>query len=285
MNVARAAHYCRLMTTFLILGGTGKVGRRLSARLTELGHTARIASRSPVGTRFDWHDPDTYDAALQDVDAVFIVGPGSASDWTPQLNEFLSRAAAVGVAGAVLLSARAVEFLPDGVVGRVEQAFSAGPLPGTIIRPAHFAQNFTEAMFVPRNGQIVAPVGVAAHPFIDVRDIADVAARLLVDGGHKEEVIELSGPRALGFRDIAAILRAVSGKHVEYVPENRDAHVKRLRDTGTPETYITWRMAMLDAIAAGRDAYVSAGTQHVLGRDSTPLEQWARVEVTAACVL
>jgi uncharacterized protein YbjT (DUF2867 family) len=149
------------MAHFLILGGTGKVGRRLSARLTSLGHAPRIAGRS---AGFDWHDPATYDAAVRDVDAVFIVGPGSASDWTAQLEQFLHRAAVAGVGRAALLSARGVEFLRDGVIARVEAAFTAGPLPGTIIRPTHFAQNFTGAMFVPLNGQILAPVGNGVTP-------------------------------------------------------------------------------------------------------------------------
>ncbi|KAA0079864.1 hypothetical protein CIW52_27500 [Mycolicibacterium sp. P9-64] len=266
------------MATFLILGGTGKVGRRLAARATGLGHTAHVASRSAQGTRFDWDDTTTYAPALDGVDAVFVVGPGSASDWTGQLNQFLDRAADAGVKRAVLLSARGVEFLPDGVVGLVERTFTDGPVPGTILRPTHFAQNFTEAMFTPRNGVILAPAGTAPHPFVDVSDIADVAAHVLADGGHDGEAIALSGPEALTFHEVAAVLQATSGVPVRYEPEDRDAHIRRLRDAGTPETYITWRMAMLDGIADGRDSYVSDGTQRALGRSANTFQRWARAE-------
>ena len=266
------------MATFLVLGGTGKVGRRLVARASSLGHTAHIGSRSGVDHRFDWHDLATYAPALHNIDAVFIVGPGSASDWTDYLSIFLDRAVEAGVSRAVLLSARGVEYLPDGVVAQAEHAFATGPLLGTIIRPTHFAQNFTEAMWVPRDGRIVAPVGDAPHPFIDVRDIAEVAARLLSDGGYDGEVVKLSGRSALNFYDAAAVLRSVSGHTVEYVPEDRDSHVKRLRSGGTPETYIMWRMAMLDAIADGRDAYISDGTRLVLGRDAASFQEWAEAD-------
>lgn len=269
------------MATFLILGGTGKVGRRLSARATDLGHTAHVASRSAAGTHFDWHDTTTYATALHDVDGVFIVGPGSASDWTGQLNQFLDRAAEAGVKRAVLLSARGVEFLPDGVVGLVERAFTDGPVPGTILRPTHFAQNFTEAMFAPRDGVILAPVGTATHPFVDVADIADVAAHLLAEGGHDGEVIELSGADALSFHEAAAILQAASGVPVRYEPEDRDSHIRRLRDAGTPDTYVTWRMAMLDGIADGRDSYLSDGTQRILGRSANTFQRWAQAAATA----
>ena len=97
----------------------------------------------------------------------------------------------------VLLSARAVEFLPDGAVARAEQALRAGPLAWTILRPAHFAQNFTEAMFAPSDGCILAPAGTGAEPFIDVQDIAEVAA---------------------------AVLARVSGMPVSFADESEEAH-------------------------------------------------------------
>jgi uncharacterized protein YbjT (DUF2867 family) len=269
------------MATFLILGGTGKVGRRLGTRLSSLGHTARIASRSSGDVRFDWRDPATYADAVRDVEGIFIVGPGSATDWSPLLRDLLAEAARAGVRRVVLLSARGVEFLPDGVVARAERALTEGGVPWTILRPTHFAQNFSEAMFVPEQGRIHAPVGAARHPFVDVRDLADVAARVLVDDAWAGEVIEVSGPRALGFDEAAAVLAGARGEAVEYVAEDRDAHERRLLASGTPGTYVTWRMAMLDGIAAGRDAYLSDGVERVLGRPATAFEQWAQEEVAA----
>jgi hypothetical protein len=111
---------------------------------------------------FNWNDSATWPATLAGADGVFIVGPGSATDWSPRLARLLDVAAAAGVRRAVLLSARAVEFLPGGAVDRAERALRDGPVPWTILRPAHFAQNFTEARFVPRAGVIHAPAALAA---------------------------------------------------------------------------------------------------------------------------
>jgi uncharacterized protein YbjT (DUF2867 family) len=269
------------MATFLILGGTGKTGRRIGLVLTSAGHVARLASRH-AAVRFDWQDQSTWPGALRGADGVFIVGPGSATDWSPLLTDLLAAAAANGVARAVLLSARAVEFLPDGAVARAEAALRAGPLRWTILRPAHFAQNFTEAMFAPGDGRILAPAGTGAEPFIDVQDIAEVAAAVLAEGTFDGMTLELSGPEAVSFAEAAAVLAAVSGTPVRFADESDEDHVGRLRASGTPEGYIRWRMAMLGAIKRGEDAYLSDGVQQVLHRPAASFRAWAQREVPAA---
>jgi uncharacterized protein YbjT (DUF2867 family) len=255
------------MTNFLLLGGTGKVGRRLAAALREQDQGVRVASRGEQGdVVFDWNNTATWASALADVDGIFVVGPGSATDWSPKLRDLEAAAAQAGVRHAVLLSARGVEFHPDGAVARAEKALRTGPLAWTILRPTHFAQNFTEAMFVPdANGEVRAPVGDARHPFVDVQDIAAVAAAALTSVELDGKVIDISGPEAVPF---AAAAQAVGGT---YVPESRDEHVAALRAAGTPEGYVSWRMAMLDGIARGDDAYISDGVLRVLGRPATPL--------------
>ncbi len=65
------------MSTFLVVGGTGKVGARLTRILRAQGQEVRVASRTGGDVRFDWHDPATYGLALEGVDGMFLVGPGS----------------------------------------------------------------------------------------------------------------------------------------------------------------------------------------------------------------
>lgn len=175
--------------------------------------------------RFDWRDDATWDA-LVEADARFVVGPGSATDWSPLLTRLLERAVGAGVRHAVLLSARGVEFLPDGAVARAERALIDGPLAWTILRPTHFAQNFTEAMFVPAGGRVVAPVGEAAEPFVDTQDIVEVAAAVLTGSDqHRGEILDFSGPAALTFAEAATILGQVAGAPVRFESENDDDHV------------------------------------------------------------
>jgi len=265
------------MATFLILGGTGKVGRRVARILEHEGHLTRPVGRS-TPLRFDWKDPDTWAPALSGADGVFVVGPGSATDWSPQLTALLRAASTAGVRHAVLLSARGVEFLPDGNVARAEQALRSGPLPWTILRPTHFAQNFTEAMFAPVDGRITAPVGDGAEPFIDVEDLAEAAARVLATGTATGETVPLSGPAALTFEQAARVLSDVTGRPVEFHDQQDTDHAAELRAAGTPEEYLRWRLAMLGGIRRGEDAYLSDGIEHLLGRPATDFTTWARRE-------
>lgn len=266
------------MNSYLIIGGTGKVGGRLAQILRTAGHATKIASRAGGDTRFDWRDTTSYRPALTGVDGVFIVGPGSATDWSSSLTQLLNDAEGRGVKHAVLLSARGVEFLPGGAVDRAEDALRAGPVPWTILRPTHFAQNFTEAMFVPVDGEVLAPVADGEEPFIDVEDLAEVAAAVLVDPTYAGEIIEISGPSAVGFREAVALLGEQAGEGFTFIDEHPSRHEERLRSAETPEGYIAWRMAMLGGIRRGEDAYLSDGVQRVLGRPATSFSEWVRRE-------
>jgi uncharacterized protein YbjT (DUF2867 family) len=270
-----------VMGTFLILGGVGKVGRRTAHLLEHDGHTVRAVSRS-TRQRFDWRDPSTWRPALRDAGGVLVVGPGSATDWSALLTDFLDTASAEGVRHAVLLSARAVEFLPDGNVARAEQALRAGPLPWTILRPTHFAQNFTEAMFTPVDGDIRAPVGHGAEPFIDVGDLAEVAARVLAEEAFTGDTLSLSGPTAITFEQAARVLGEVTGRRLTFRDQTDEEHIGALRAAHTPEEYIRWRLAMLGGIRRGADAYLSDGVARVLHRPATDFGTWAQREARQA---
>jgi len=264
----------------LVLGGTGKVGSRLSTALRARRAQPRTASRHGGDVRFDWSDSSTWSAALTGAESVFIVGPGSGSDWSEKLAELLELAERAGAARAVLLSARAVEFHPEGVVAATERTLRDSALPWTVLRPSHFAQNFTEAMFTPINGTVTAPVGAGAEPFVDVLDIAEVAAEVLRHGGHEGATIELSGPEAITFPTAVKALSEATGVPLRFVDQDREDHVGALRDAGTPDRYIAWRIAMLDAIRTGADAHLSDGVEQVLGRPSTSFRQWAAREAS-----
>lgn len=129
--------------TTLVLGATGKTGRRVAARLRLRGAQVRLASRSSA-TRFDWSDPGSWDPTLQGITAAYVVAPpvpGPAP-------EFVARAEAAGVQRLVLLSARGADSWGDSMFGRdmrsAEDAVRGSALEWTVLRPSTFDQIFDE---------------------------------------------------------------------------------------------------------------------------------------------
>jgi uncharacterized protein YbjT (DUF2867 family) len=171
------------MKTILVLGGTGKTGRRVVQRLEARGIPVRVGT--PSGTPpFDWTDEDSWPAALNGVGSVYVTYypdvavPGAAE----AVGTFADRAVATGVRRLVLLSGRGEEGARRG-----ERALQRSGADWTIVRSAFMAQNFDESFFLEplRAGEVAFPADQdLAEPFIDADDIADVAVAALTGEGH-----------------------------------------------------------------------------------------------------
>ena len=118
---------CRM--AILLLGGTGKTARRIAPRLRLAGATVRTAARSNADVRFDWDDPTTHDAALEGIDAVYLVPPSLRLDHAPLVIAFLDRAQAAGVTHVTALSARGVELRPAGGRACARSSSTCSPAP------------------------------------------------------------------------------------------------------------------------------------------------------------
>jgi uncharacterized protein YbjT (DUF2867 family) len=204
--------------TTLVLGASGKTGRRVLARLRLRGTDVRAASRSSA-TRFDWSDPTGWDTALQGISTVYLVpprDPGTAP-------AFVERAEAAGVQHLVLLSGRGADTWGESTFGldmrAAEDAVRASSLRWSILRASNFAQNFDEDLFHPAllAGELALPAGAVPEPFVDVEDVADAAAAVLSDpAAHTGRVYELTGPRALTFAEAVELISRAAGRPLTY---------------------------------------------------------------------
>lgn len=196
----------------LVLGGTGKTGRRVAERLQARGVATRIASRTTIPA-FDWGDPSGWDTALDGVTAAYITYvpdlaiPGAAQ----AIRRFVERAVAHGLRRLVLLSGRG-----EKEAQACERIVQAAGVEWTIVRASWFMQNFSEGEFLAmvRDGVIALPAADIPEPFIDVNDIADVAVAALTEPGHAYEIYEVTGPRALTFSELAWAISRAFGREV-----------------------------------------------------------------------
>jgi uncharacterized protein YbjT (DUF2867 family) len=256
----------------LVLGGTGKTGRRVTAELTRRGFTARPASRKAT-TRFDWSDPDTWGPALEGVRAVYLVdsqGPDAAAE----VRAFARLAAERGVQRLVLLSARVWGEVDDPAFRATEDAVTGSGLDWTILRPGWFVQNFTEEWFLSSvftTGELRIPTGEGREAFIDLEDLAEVAAVALTEDGHVGETYVLSGPRALTLGETLAEIGAAVGRPLRHVPVSDEEYLADQRAAGTPEEVAQLLVQLFRHIREGRSEALGDGVQRVLGREPRAL--------------
>ncbi|MHC4638812.1 MAG: NAD(P)H-binding protein [Planctomycetota bacterium] len=257
----------------LVLGASGKTGRRVTERLTAAGCPVRTASRSGE-SRFDWEDEATWAPALAGVDAVYITYypdlafPGAADT----VGTFADLAVANGVQRLVLLSGRGEEGARQAEL-RVENSGANW----TIVRCAFFNQNFSETFADSvRYGVLAIPGGDTAEPFLDADDIADVVFAALTDDRHIGQLYELTGPRLLTFTEAAAELSTAMGRAVQYLPVTPEEYASELVTHGLPQEEAVPISELIAEVLDGRNSYLTDGVQRALGRPPRDFADYAR---------
>ena len=258
----------------LVLGGTGKTGRRVAERLQARGINTRIASRS-ADPAFDWNDQGTWDAAVEGVTAAYITyAPDLAIPGASEtIRAFVEKAAVRGVQRLVLLSGRG-----EAEAQACERIVQESGVAWTIVRASWFNQNFSEGEFLEMvmNGAITLPAADIPEPFVDADDIADVAVAALTEAGHTCEIYEVTGPRLLTFTEVAREISRAAGRDVRYMRIPKKAFTSAIAGPGTPAT-IQWLLEYLfDTVLDGRNAFLGDGVQRALGREPTDFSDYAQ---------
>jgi uncharacterized protein YbjT (DUF2867 family) len=259
--------------TTLIVGGTGKTGRRVAERLMNKGLPVRIGSRSGKPP-FDWAQPKTWLPAVENVDSAYItfypdLGFPGASD---SVAAFAKVAVESGVRRLVLLSGRGEEGARRG-----EQAVQDSGAEWTIVRASWFNQNFSEDFFLESvlGGEVAFPVGDVAEPFIDVEDIADVAAAALIEDKHRGQLYEVTGPQLLTFAAAIAEIAKATGREIHYLPVTAEQYEAALLEHGLPQDFVTPLMHLITTVLDGRNAHSTDGVQRALGRKARTFADYA----------
>lgn len=259
------------MSDILVLGGTGKTGRRVAAALRTGGHAVRTAARSGADVGFDWDVAESRQAALRGVDRVYLMLAPGATDPSP-IHAFLEQARDAGVRHVTALSARGVEAAPEDVPLRaMELALAAGThLTWTVLRPSWFMQNYTEGNFAAyvEAGVLSLPLGDGAEAFIDAEDIAAVAAATLIDpDAHAGKAYDLTGPEALTQTEVAQRLTDALGRKVTYEDAEPAAWEAGLRSAGVPDGQVERLVMLTETIRSGNGAPANGTVRAATGRE------------------
>lgn len=262
------------MNPIVVLGATGKTGRRVAERLRARNLPVRPGSRA-AQPPFDWNEPDTWAPALAGASAVYVsYFPDIAVPGAPEAVDALAATALDAGAGRlVLLSGRGEEEAQ-----RAEEALMRSGAAWTVIRSNWFNQNFDEGHFREPllSGALALPAGDVGEPFVDADDIADVAVAALTEDGHAGEVYEVSGPRALTFAEAVEEIARATGRELAYTRIGHDDFAGGLAHAGVPADEAELLRYLFTEVLDGRNSGVTDGVQRALGRPPRDFSAFAR---------
>jgi uncharacterized protein YbjT (DUF2867 family) len=257
----------------LILGGTGKTGRRVADRLKARGLPVRVASRSGAPP-FEWADQNTWAPALEGVGSLYVAYhpdlavPAAAA----HVRALSALAVESGVRKIVLLSGRGEPHVVPS-----ERAVRESGAAYTIVRCSWFNQNFSEGHLLDpvREGVLAFPAGSVSEPFVDVDDIADVAAAALADDAHAGQTYELSGPRLITFAEAVGEIARATGRDIRYVPVTPQEYEAGLAQY-VPAEDAKFLAELFRYILDGHNSHLSDGVERALGRRPRDFSDYVR---------
>jgi uncharacterized protein YbjT (DUF2867 family) len=274
--------------TYLITGATGDVGARVVQHLLERRLRPRILARNEARARLlfgdrvdlflgDLSEPDSLRTALRGVDALYLVNVGPQIPERDQLAASISKE--MGVKKIVKLSSLDVEHgLAIGAWHEAgEAAIRASRVPFIFVRPTGFMSNLLAWANSIKTEQIVrSSTAEGRRPFIHSEDIAAVSVVGLVTDTYPGQVLPITGPQSLTFREVTAIIAEAIGRPLKYEAiSDDDARERYAKISGSPEEteahVVLWR-----AIREGRLASVTHDVERILGRQPISLSQWVK---------
>ncbi|MGX9254049.1 ergot alkaloid biosynthesis protein [Pantoea ananatis] len=261
--------------TILLIGGTGKTGKRIAQQLDAKGIVYSVATRRPVQPEdrfFDWQQPVSNEL-FKGITAVYIVAPTHTSDHHYIVPPVLRQALAQGVKRFVLLSASSLE---EGgpAMGQIHAFLHKYAPEWCVLRPTWFMQNFSEQNHqktIREEGRIYSATGTGRVSFIDAEDIARSAVAALLAPQAPNTDFILTGPQTLSYDDVANIISKEMGYPVEHISLTVEQLAKRHREAGMDAIYAQFLASLDEGIIHGAEDRVSHEVTTLTGKEASDI--------------
>lgn len=258
----------------VVLGGTGKTGRKVAEKLAEMDYDVRIGSRKSIPS-FDWDNEADWPALLEGIDAVYITFqpdlavPGAVE----KIESFTTAAINRGVKKLVLLSGKG-----EAEAQRAEEVIKRSGVEWTIVRASWFNQNFSESFFLEPllAGHMALPKADEPIPFIDTEDIADVAVAALTNDIHSGNVYELTGQQQFTLRQATKKIAEATGREIQFTEVTIDEYGEAMKDAGVPDDFVWLVSYLFREILVPENSIITNDVKRVLGREARSFDDYVR---------
>lgn len=271
--------------TILVTGAAGNVGRPVVEQLLARGARVRCGELQPQSgsyadraeeVRLDFMDPASFEGAVAGCSGMFLLRPPAISRVGPTLNRLINVATAAGVGHITFLSVAGAESNRAIPHHRVERHLRQAGVAHTILRPGFFADNLTSAY--PQDieeGRLYVPAGEGRVAFVDARDLGEVAAIALTDpAAHADAAYHLTGPEALTFAEVAALLSERLRRAVRYQPATVVGYWHHLRRRGLPRVQVVVQTVLHVGLRRGDAEEVDPTLGRLLGRPPRTMREF-----------
>ncbi|MGC6432181.1 MAG: SDR family oxidoreductase [Jejuia sp.] len=267
-----------MKSNILVIGGTGKTGRRVVEQLQNKGIEPRIGSRN-ASPSFDWDNKDTWVNALEGIERVYVTYyPDLAVPGAKEAIQSLTYLAKeLGVKKMVLLSGKG-----ETEAEACEKIVMNSGINYTIVRASWFNQNWSESFFLEPilSGEVALPMGDVLIPFVDANDIAEVATTVLLDDSYNGEIIEVTGPELITFKDIINMISKTSDRQLNFYDITLEQYVEGMKQMQIPGD-VVWLIEYLfsHVLTNPNNQLVVHDIERVLGRKAKPFLEYAQETV------
>jgi uncharacterized protein YbjT (DUF2867 family) len=281
------------MKKILITGATGNVGMAVIESLNKIQHDLKIFAgirdfpndKEKLGVyrieliQFDFLNASTYQPALEGCDLLFLLRPPQISDTEKYFKPIIEIAQKCQVKHIIFLSVQGVEKSSIIPHHKIEKLIVESQIPYTFLRPAYFMQNFTSTLHddLVNKKRISLPAGKAKFTLIDVRNIGEVAAKIMVKAfKHINKSYELTCNERLTFQEMATELSLGLGVEIEYISPNLVSFTIQKLKENVPFGYILVLIMLHYLPRFQQEPSITETVKDILGKGPTTFEQFIK---------
>lgn len=262
-----------------VVAGLLKAGRRVRAADVDAGRVTEVVGEAVEPVRLDFTDPSTWTEAYTGVQVMFVLRPPQLASIARDMAPSLEAAKQAGVAHIVLLSLQGAESNRVVPHAKLEAWLRDSGLGWTFVRPSFFAENLTSThrSDIRDRDEIMVPAGDGATAFVTAADVAAVATAALLDpAAHRGKAWTPTGPQALTYTEVAALLSDVLDRPIRYRRPSVLRYARHARTTlGMPWGMVGVTTAIYTLARLGKAGGLTDDVRIVTGRDPIPFRDWA----------